>query len=228
MQGSNSTYAYLYFTESAGEDGEDDCPSPDYRCKASADPLGNRLYKYELLDNKLVNSKLLLNPAAPGPVHNGGVVRIGPDSNIYLITGDLVNIGNASFYNKAHNNEKGATSNGRSGILRLTQDGEIERPSILGDEHPLDMYYAYGIRNGFGIDFDPLTGNLWDTENGPNYGDEINLVEPGFNSGWNKVQGFWEDDVGDIGDEIQSRPEGLVSFGEGGNTAPLNWPRISR
>ena len=161
-----------------------------------------------------MNPKLLLDlPADPGPVHNGGVVKIGPDSNIYLIIGDLVNKGNASFYNKAHNNENGAVSDGRSGILRLTQDGEIERSSILGDEHPLDMYYAYGVRNGFGIDFDPVTGRLWDTENGPNYGDEINLVEPGFNSGWNRVQGFWEDDAGNIGKDVQSTPAGLVSFG---------------
>jgi glucose/arabinose dehydrogenase len=41
------------------------------------------------------------------------------------------------------------------------------------------------------MDFDPVTGNLWDTENGPNFGDEINLVKPGFNSGWKDVQGFW-------------------------------------
>ena len=44
----------------------------------------------------------------------------------------------------------------------------------------LSKYYAYGIRNSFGIDFDPLTGNLWDTENGPSSYDEINLVRPGF------------------------------------------------
>ena len=41
------------------------------------------------------------------------------------------------------------------------------------------------------MDFDPVTGNLWDTENGPDYGDEINLVQPGFNSGWIKVMGIW-------------------------------------
>jgi glucose/arabinose dehydrogenase len=52
------------------------------------------------------------------------------------------------------------------------------------------MYYAYGIRNSYGLDVDPMTGNLWDTENGPAYGDEINLVEPGFNSGSNKIYGF--------------------------------------
>jgi glucose/arabinose dehydrogenase len=41
------------------------------------------------------------------------------------------------------------------------------------------------------MDFDPVTDNLWDTENGEGVGDEINLVEPGFNSGWNIVQGIW-------------------------------------
>jgi glucose/arabinose dehydrogenase len=56
----------------------------------------------------------------------------------------------------------------------------------------LNKCYAYGIRNSFGIAFDPHTGNLWDTENGPDFGDEINLVEPGFNSGWEKAQGIWE------------------------------------
>ena len=58
----------------------------------------------------------------------------------------------------------------------------------------LACHYAYGIRNSFGIDFDPITGTLWDTENGPICGDELNLVEPGFNSGWDKVQGMSETD----------------------------------
>ena len=43
----------------------------------------------------------------------------------------------------------------------------------------------------FGIDFDPVTGKLWDTENGLLFGDEINLLEPGFNSGYNKIDGIW-------------------------------------
>ena len=56
----------------------------------------------------------------------------------------------------------------------------------------MDLYYAYGIRNGFGLDFDPVSGVLWDTENGPDLKDEINRVEPGFNGGWRVVQGFVE------------------------------------
>jgi glucose/arabinose dehydrogenase len=58
-----------------------------------------------------------------------------------------------------------------------------------GDMEKLKRYYAYGIRNSFGMDFDPVTGKLWMTENGPENYDEINVVEPGFNNGWHKVIG---------------------------------------
>ena len=65
-----SIFAFLYFTESL-RDGE----------KA----LGNRLYRYELSDNKLVNGKLLLDlPAAPGSAHNGGKVVVGPTECLFI------------------------------------------------------------------------------------------------------------------------------------------------
>jgi glucose/arabinose dehydrogenase len=50
-------------------------------------------------------------------------------------------------------------------------------------------YYAYGVRNSFGMAIDPDTGDLWDTENGPNNFDEVNRVLPGFNSGWEQIMG---------------------------------------
>jgi aldose sugar dehydrogenase len=219
----NAKTVYLYYTESE-QDANDEC-SDTGSCSEENEPLGNRLYRYELVDNKLVNPKLLLDlPATPGPYHNSGALTIGPDNNIYLAIGDVDNLLENKHSNTlAENREE--RLDGRGGILRITQDGEIVQPSILGDEHPLDMYYAYGIRNSFGIDFDPVTGNLWDTESGPNYGDEINLVEPGFNSGWNRVQGFWEDDEGNMGDAVRSTPEGLVSFGGKGKYSPpeLTW-----
>jgi glucose/arabinose dehydrogenase len=62
--------------------------------------------------------------------------------------------------------------------------------AILGRDEPLSQYYAYGIRNSYGLDFDPITNRLWDTENGPDHSDEVNLVEPGFNSGWRAIIGF--------------------------------------
>jgi glucose/arabinose dehydrogenase len=75
----------------------------------------------------------------------------------------------------------------------------VDGKGLLGDEDPLDKYYAYGIRNSFGIGFDALTGNLWQTENGRSTDDEINLVLPGFNSGWREVIGFssMEDEFND-------------------------------
>jgi glucose/arabinose dehydrogenase len=178
----NKTYVFLCYTEAKGtEDG--------------GEPIGNRLYRYELSEdgNKLVNPKLLLDlPYLPGPAHNGGVVTIGPDNNVFVVVGNLF----VGEFDKGYqensldqNIRNGKEPDGRGGILRVTQDGQIvDGKGILGDEHPLDMYYAYGIRNSFGLTFDPVTGKLWDTENGGIY-DEINLVEPGFNSGWKKVIG---------------------------------------
>jgi aldose sugar dehydrogenase len=65
-----------------------------------------------------------------------------------------------------------------------------------------------------------LTGYLWDSENGPNFGDEINLVQPGFNSGWSSVQGYWKPDVEKIG-PLNLKPDNLVSFnGNGKYSAP--------
>jgi hypothetical protein len=52
------------------------------------------------------------------------------------------------------------------------------------------LYFAYGIRNSFGIDFDPLNRNLWDTENGSYNGDEINPVKPGFSSAGEKFKEY--------------------------------------
>jgi glucose/arabinose dehydrogenase len=210
---SGKTFAFLFYTESGnGEDASD--------IENGVDPLGNRLYRYELADGKLINPLLLLDlPAEPVKEgrtdHNGGKVVVGPDSNIYLIVGEV-----GGHRTQAQNFADGAAPNGLGGILRITQDGQIVTgDSIFGDESPLDLYYAMGIRNSFGMDFDPLTGNLWDTENGASYGDEINLVTAGFNSGWSQIQGYDNnnnaaaDKNSDSLNGEESYPENLVNFG---------------
>jgi len=160
---------YLYFTEAEGEK-----------------PLASRLYRYELTNDTLVNPKLLLDlPAEPGPRHNAGNIIIGPDNDLYVSVGDL-----DGHTTMAQNVAGGGKPDGSSAILRITQDGHVPGAGILGDDGVSRKYYAYGIRNSFGMDFDHLTGKLWNTENGPSYGDEINLVEPGFNSGWLEIQGM--------------------------------------
>jgi glucose/arabinose dehydrogenase len=84
---------------------------------------------------------------------------------------------------------EGPPPDGSSVILRVNYDGAGVGNPLSGGGADLSKYYAYGIRNSFGFDFDPLTGILWDTENGPTEYDEINIVIPGFNSGWNRVMG---------------------------------------
>jgi aldose sugar dehydrogenase len=192
-------YVFLYFTESGYGlgDGEDRCKKVNDCIDGGINqPSGNVLYRYELSNDgkALINKKLLLNfSALPGATHNGGEMVVGPDSNIYIITGNAENRSTL-----VSNSKKNPNVDGKAGILALDHDG---RPAftngILGSEEPLNKYYAYGIRNGFGLDFDPITGKLWDTENGPTYGDEINLVEPGFNSGFKKIMGFWKESSSD-------------------------------
>lgn len=218
-------HVFLYFTES-DKDGNDDCPK-QYICEPG-DALGNRLYRYDLEGNKLVNPKLLLDlPSTPGPGHNGGVIEIGPDNYVYVTIGDLHGHLNKNYWTKAQNFRNGTSPDGRSGILRITQDGKTVGDGILGRHDPLNKYYAYGIRNSFGIDFDPVTSNLWDSENGPEYGDEVNLVKPGFNSGWNQIQGIWKPKYGEEGGAdyiagIKSlNPDNnLVNFGGNGRYSP--------
>ncbi len=236
----NTTYVYLYYTESEDEDGIDEC-SRSFKCSDENEPIGNRLYRYELEDGKLVNPTLLLDlPASPGGSHNGGPILIGPDNNMYIPIGEV-----SDMNGQISNHDDGPPPDGRGGILRVTPQGEAVEPrvnggdendegdddnglvGIIGDEDPLNKYYAYGIRNSFGIDFDPVTGKLWDTENGPGFGDEINLVEPGFNSGWSMVQGIWERDDYYGGPVAPDEPDDLEDFdGNGEYSSPeFTWNR---
>jgi aldose sugar dehydrogenase len=208
---SGTVYVFLYFTEA--EDGGDGSGGGSGSSSSSSEPVGNRLYRYEWINNQLVNPILLLDlPATPGPRHNGGAVMIGPDNNVYVIIGDV-----DGHETLAQNQESGEEPDGTSGILRVTQDGQpvgIDgngNDGILGNTHPLNLYYAYGIRNSFGFDFDPVTGNIWDTENGPGYGDEINLVEPGFNSGWSEITGFPSSSTADT-DDFDPEEDDIVNF----------------
>jgi glucose/arabinose dehydrogenase len=208
----SSTFVFLYYTM-YGRCGNNGTAGASMAKTAASSVAANCLYKYELVGNKLVSPRLLLSlPGTPGPIHNGGKILIGPDQNLYLVIGDLY----YSHRTQAQNIPGGSPPDGTSGILRITQDGLPVPNSPLGKTYPLSLYYAYGIRNSFGMDFDPVTGKLWDTENGPNYGDEINLVEAGFNSGWAQVQGIWTP-KGAIENEnagpLNLHPSNLVDFG---------------
>jgi aldose sugar dehydrogenase len=183
----DKTFVFLYYTLCTKDHGKYNSPCGNYVYR----------YRFETKNNTLTDPKLILSlPALPGPSHNGGVLELDKHKNLYVTVGDMQPtkfIQNQSVFNtKSQNFINGTAPDGRAGILRLTKDGKPVGHGIIGDKYPINLYFAYGIKNSFGIGFDPLTGNLWDTENGPQFGDEINLVKPGFNSGWEKVQGIWK------------------------------------
>jgi len=180
--------------------------------------LGNRVYKYLWDGEHLINPTMILNlPATPGPDHNAGKVLIGPDGYLYTIIGDqgkrlgmVQNVkdglppdntsgifrvnpenGQAAFDNPFIHMENLSTNinnSNQSNEVAVVKDN-INNNTYKFDPSLLSRYFAYGIRNSFGLAFDPITGKLWETENGVFRYDEINLVEPGFNSGWKEVMG---------------------------------------
>jgi glucose/arabinose dehydrogenase len=166
--GSLQSTVFLYFTEEGGEEGE----------------LRNRVYKYQWNGQSLVNPTLILDlPAGPGTNHQGGKLIVGPDGYLYAIIGELQREG------QLQNIQGGPNPDDSGVIFRVNpQDGSAAGDNpFQGD--PLNRYFAYGVRNSFGLAFDPITGILWDTENGEESYDEINIVNPGFNSGWKAVMG---------------------------------------
>jgi glucose/arabinose dehydrogenase len=203
----DNTYVYLYYTLCGKDKATDSEVIQQFlngekvgqpTVKGGSKKCGNYVYRYELdaKNNKLVAPKLIASlPGLPGPSHNGGKLLMDKDKNLYVTIGDLqttkFNQNKTGYDTKAQNIINGTPPDGRAGILRITQDGKPVGNGTLGVDYPLNLYYAYGIKNSFGIGLDPVTDNLWDTENGPQFGDEINLVKPGFNSGWEKVQGIW-------------------------------------
>jgi glucose/arabinose dehydrogenase len=194
---------FLYYTEADGADG--------------GTPLGNRVYRYTWNPNNglLESPQLILDlPVLPGTNHDGGALLMGQPSDgasagdgafLYVVIGDLNRSG------KLQNRVLGPDPDDTSVILRVEQDGSAAAGNPFtpyctgattltcaenadcGASGPCRLevarYYAYGIRNSFGMARDPLTGALWMTENGPSDYDEINSVESGLNSGWNVLMG---------------------------------------
>jgi aldose sugar dehydrogenase len=187
----NKTYVFMYYTESSNEN-------------IVGAVTGNKVYRYEWdsQHEMLTNPKLILDlPARPGPNHDAGKLVYAKDDqansslqnnyHLFAVIGDLNRNG------MLQNFKKGPAPDDTSVIFRVNADGSpaqgnpflnISKSDSSYNVH-LSKYYAYGIRNSFGLAADPLTGTLWMTENGPNQYDEINVVKPGFNSGWQQVIG---------------------------------------
>ena len=201
------TRVFLYYTEAQGADG--------------GTPLGNRVYRYdwEPATGTLINPQLIMDlPVLPGPNHDAGVILIHPTTGLlYVFIGDLNHNG------QTQNIPTGNPPDDTGVIFRVNQDGTAAagnpftpycsvtttQTCVSTANCPAGQtcitnvarYLAYGVRNGFGLEFDPANNHaLWMTENGPASMDELNKVNPGWNGGWNRIQGPDALDPQNIGD----------------------------
>jgi glucose/arabinose dehydrogenase len=171
-------FVYLYYTSTTGGDG--------------GPWLDNRLSRFTWNGSALGSEVVLKTFASAGDGmaaaanHQAGPILFGPDNLLYGTTGDLTRD-----FAEQNNQSQAGVSSLMGGIYRLNADGSIPptNPFASNPNSNFHAWFAYGVRNTYGIAFDPLTGNLWDTENGAGNYDEINLVSAGTNSGWNEIMG---------------------------------------
>jgi aldose sugar dehydrogenase len=199
---------YLYWTEST-TDGDTDV-------LANTPLLGNRVDRFVwngstlTFDRNLIRLRALqqdANQPARGN-HDGGVIAFGPDGKLYILIGDagrrgqLQNLVNGPFGPGQPDDQFGGPEPDDAHltgvILRLNDDGTTpaDNPfftagAAMGGQvgANIQKVFAYGLRNSFGMAFDPESGVLWEQENGDDTFSELNRVDPGFNSGWVQIMG---------------------------------------
>jgi len=204
-------FVYLYWTETLDGAG-------DSNVLESVPLLGNRVDRFvwdedaETLtfDRNLIQLRAFQADANQPPRgnHDGGVLRFGPDGRLYVVIGDngrrgqLQNLEDGPFGpgipDDAFGGPEPDDAHLTGVILRLADDGSTppENPffaagAAIGSEvgENIQKIYAYGLRNSFGMAFDPLSGALWEQENGDDSFSEVNRADPGFNSGWVQIMG---------------------------------------
>lgn len=231
-------YVYLYWTESS--------TGSDTNVTADVALLGNRVDRFVwngaslALDRNIIRLRAFQADTGQ-PLrgnHDGGVIRFGPDRKLYIIIGDvgrrgqMQNLPNGPFGPGIPDDQFGGPEPDDAHltgvILRLNGDGStpddnpfFDAGASIGGEvgDNIQKVFAYGVRNSFGMAFDPKSGWLWTQENSDDAFDELNRVVPGSNNGWvqimgpsNRVAQFKEIEVGRPGGLQQIRwPPSMIA-----------------
>ena len=147
-----------------------------------------RVVRYRETGETLVEPKTIIEAIPASKYHAGTRLKFGPDSKLYITTGD------ATKQKRAQNL---SLINGKT--LRLNDDGTIPPDNpFVNQKDARPEIWTYGHRNAQGMDFQPETGLMFQTEHGPSLidgvslfkrtgGDEVNIVERGKNYGWDKI-----------------------------------------
>ncbi|HVT90873.1 MAG TPA: PQQ-dependent sugar dehydrogenase [Tepidisphaeraceae bacterium] len=144
----------------------------------------NRIDRWTWNGSRLTFNRTIMDlPATPGPNHDGGKILFDGKGKLFAVVGDLNQTG------RTQNFEGSNSFTQTSVIIRVQPDGRAISTNPFAGVSGAQNIYAYGVRNSFGLAVDPVTNNLWDTENGQNSFDEINQVSPGSNSGWRDIMG---------------------------------------